>query len=64
MNTITRNLMVFLAILSAMMFGNSGTKVTGEFSSAVSFGDAVSFTTPYTGVAVSGDNWELSSTLW
>ena len=63
MNTITRNLMVFLAILSAMMFGNSGTKVTGEFSSAVSFGDAVSFTTPYTGVAISGDNWELSTNL-
>ena len=63
MNTITRNLMVFCAILSAMMFGNSGTKVTGEFSSAVSFGDSVSFTTPYTGVVISGDNWELSTNL-
>ena len=63
MNTITRNLMVFFAILSAMMFGNSGTKISGEFSSAVSFGDAVSFTTPYTGVVLSGDNWELSTNL-
>jgi len=63
MNTITRNLMVFYAILSAMMFGNSGTKISGEFSSAVSFGDSVSFTTPYTGIAVSGDNWELSTNL-
>mgnify|MGYP000386140097 FL=1 len=63
MNTITRNLMVFFAILSAMMFGNSGTKITGEFSSAVSFGDAVSFTTPYTGIAISGDNWGLSTNL-
>ena len=63
MNTITRNLMVFLAILSAMMFGNSGTKVSGEFSSNVTFGDAVSFTTPYTGVVISGDNWELSTNL-
>jgi len=63
MNTITRNLMVFSAILSAMMFGNSGTKISGEFSSAVSFGDAVSFTTPYTGIAISGDNWGLSTNL-
>jgi hypothetical protein len=55
--------MVFFAILSAMMFGNSGTKISGEFSSAVSFGDAVSFTTPYTGVVLSGDNWELSTNL-
>ncbi len=63
MNTITRNLMVFFAILSAMMFGDSGTKISGEFSSAVSFGDSVSFTTPYTGVVISGDNWELSTNL-
>ena len=64
MNTITRNLMVFLAILSAMMFGNSGTKVTGEFSSAISVNDStISFTTPYTGITLSGDNWELSTNL-
>ena len=64
MNTITRNLMVLLAILSAMMFGNSGTKVTGEFSSAIAVNDStVSFTTPYTGVVLSGDNWELSTNL-
>ena len=64
MNTITRNLTVSLAILSAMMFGNSGTKVTGEFSSAIAVNDStVSFTTPYTGVVLSGDNWELSTNL-
>ena len=64
MNTITRNLMVLLAILSAMMFGNSGTKVTGEFSSAIAVNDStLSFTTPYTGVVLSGDNWELSTNL-
>ena len=64
MNTITRNLMVLLAILSAMMFGNSGTKVTGEFSSAIAVNDStVSFTTPYTGIVLSGDNWELSTNL-
>ena len=64
MNTITRNLMVFLAILSAMMFGNSGTKVTGEFSTAISVNDStVSFTTPYTGITLTGNNWELSTNL-
>ena len=63
MNTITRNLMVFLAILSAMMFGNSMTKVSGELSSGIILGDTVSFTTPYTGIVLSGDNWELSTNL-
>tara|TARA_X000001388_G_scaffold55830_1_gene41127 strand:- start:45 stop:785 length:741 start_codon:yes stop_codon:yes gene_type:complete len=55
--------MVFCAILSAMMFGDSGTKVTGEFSSNVTFGDSISFTTPYTGIVISGDDWELSTNL-
>ena len=63
MNTITRNLMVFLAILSAMMFGTNETKVSGEFSSAITFGDVVSFTTPYTGITLTGNNWELSTNL-
>lgn len=63
MNTITRNLMVFCTILSAMMFANSETKVTGEFSSDITFGDAISFTTPYTGVVITGTNWELSTNL-
>ena len=63
MNTITRNLMVFFAILSAMMFGTNETKVSGEFSSAITFGDVVSFTTPYTGITLSGNNWELSTNL-
>ena len=63
MNTITRNLMVFFAILSAMMFGTNETKVSGEFSSAITFGDVVSFTTPYTGITLSGNDWELSTNL-
>ena len=60
MNTITRNLMVFLATLSAMMFGNV---VTGQLSTDIAVGDSVSFTTPYTGVVLTGDNWELSTNL-
>ena len=63
MNTITRNLMVFFAILSAMMFGTNETKVSGEFSSAITFGDVVSFTTPYTGITLTGNDWELSTNL-
>jgi len=63
MNTITRNLMVFFAILSAMMFGTNGAKVSGEFSSAITFGDVVSFTTPYTGITLTGNDWELSTNL-
>ena len=60
MNTITRNLIVFCVILSAMMFGNS---ITGQMSSDITVGDAISFTTPYTGVVLTGDNWELSTNL-
>ena len=64
MNTITRNLMVLFATLSAMMFGTDGTKITGQFSTDIAVNDStISFTTPYTGVVVSGDNWELSTNL-
>jgi hypothetical protein len=55
--------MVFFAILSAMMFGTNGTKVSGELSSAITFGDVVSFTTPYTGITLTGNDWELSTNL-
>ena len=60
MNTITRNLMVLFATLSAMMFGNV---MTGQLSTDIAVGDYVSFTTPYTGVVLTGDNWELSTNL-
>ena len=60
MNTITRNLMVLFATLSAMMFGNG---ITGQLSTDISVGDSISFTTPYTGVVLTGENWELSTNL-
>ena len=60
MNTITRNLMVLFTTLSAMMFGNV---VTGQLSTDIAVGDSISFTTPYTGVVLTGDNWELSTNL-
>jgi hypothetical protein len=37
--------------------------VGGEFSTDVTFGDATAFTTPYTGIKISGDGWELSTNL-
>ena len=60
MNTITRNLMVSFITLSAMMFGNG---ITGQLSTDIAVGDSVSFTTPYTGVVLTGENWELSTNL-
>jgi len=52
--------MVLFTTLSAMMFGNV---VTGQLSTDIAVGDSVSFTTPYTGVVLTGDNWELSTNL-
>ena len=41
----------------------SSIEVSGEFSTDVTFGDATAFTTPYTGINISGDGWELSTNL-
>ena len=59
-----RNLIIALALVSGM-FGivNAQTAVSGEFSSDVTFGDAVAFSSPYTGLNISGDGWELSTNL-
>ena len=35
----------------------------GEFSTDITFGDTVSFTTPYTGLSYSGEGWKLTSHL-
>ena len=37
--------------------------VTGEFSTDITFGDATTFTSPYTGLVLSGDGWVLSTNL-
>jgi len=37
--------------------------VSGELSSDITFGDNVSFTTPYTGLTLSGEGFEISSNL-
>ena len=37
--------------------------VAGEFSTDITFGDATTFTNPYTGLVFSGDGWVLSTNL-
>ena len=37
--------------------------VAGEFSTDITFGDATTFTSPYTGLVFSGDGWVVSTNL-
>jgi len=37
--------------------------VTGELSTDITFGDATTFTSPYTGLVFSGDGWVISTNL-
>jgi len=61
MNAKMRNL--FFSVV--MMFSASFTyaQVKGEFSTDVTFGDDVSFGSPYTSVILTGEGWELSTNL-
>ena len=59
-----RNLIITAALVTGM-FGivYAQAEVSGEFSSDVTVGDATAFSTPYTGLNISGDGWELSTNL-
>ena len=60
-----RNLIIAAALVAGI-FGISNAQdasVSGEFSSDVTFGDATAFSSPYTGLSISGDGWELSTNL-
>ena len=59
-----RNLIITAALVTGM-FGivNAQAEVSGEFSSDVTIGDATAFSSPYTGLNISGDGWELSTNL-
>jgi len=60
-----RNLIITAALVTGI-FGianASDASVSGEFSSDVTFGDATAFSSPYTGLSISGDGWELSTNL-
>ena len=37
--------------------------VTGELSTDITFGDATTFASPYTGLTFSGDGWVVSTNL-
>ena len=66
-----KNLTVITMLLCGITFGQeavasteeSSTTISGEFSTDITFGDAVTFVSPYTGVTFSGDGWELSTNL-
>ena len=66
-----KNLMVITMLLCGISFGqeavasteDSSVKVSGEFSTDITFGDAVTFGSPYSGLTLSGDGWELSTNL-
>ena len=41
----------------------SGITINGELSTDITFGDATTFTSPYTGLVLSGDGWVVSTNL-
>ena len=66
-----KNLMVVTMLLCGITFAQeavassdeSSTSISGEFSTDITFGDAVTFVSPYSGLTLSGDGWELSTNL-
>ena len=60
-----RNLIIAFALVTGI-FGIANAQVTdvnGEFSTDITIGDVNSFSTPYTGLNLSGDGWELNTNL-
>ena len=58
-----RNLIITAALVAGIFGISNAQAVSGEFSSDVTFGDATEFSSPYTGLNISGDGWELSTNL-
>ena len=66
-----KNLMVITMLLCGISFGqeavvseeSSSTTISGEFSTDITMGDVVTFGSPYSGLTLSGDGWELSTNL-
>ena len=66
-----KNLMVITMLLCGISFGQeavastetSSVEVSGEFSTDITMGDVVTFGSPYSGLTLSGDGWELSTNL-
>ena len=57
-----RNLIITLALVTGI-FGIVNAQVSGEFSTDITIGDVNSFSTPYTGLNLAGDDWELNTNL-
>ena len=59
-----KNLLIAISLVAGLMgFMHAQVAVTGEMSSDITFGDAVSFGSPYTGLTLLGDGWVLSTNL-
>ncbi len=58
-----RNLIITAALVSGILGITNAQSVSGEFSTDVTIGDATAFSSPYTGLSISGDGWELSTNL-
>ena len=53
----------FVGVIQAEEVEVPTISVNGEFSQDITFGDNTSFTTPYTGVILTGDGFEISGNL-
>jgi hypothetical protein len=67
-----KNLTVITMLLCGLTFGQeavaseaeeSSPTISGEFSTDITLGDAVTFGSPYTGITFSNDGWVLSTNL-
>ena len=58
-STLIRNLIIACVI----SLGIGQTKISGELSTDFTLGDALSYNSPYTGVTLAGEGWELSTNL-
>jgi len=64
-----KNILSSLVVISALFAQDAQETVVpawswnGEFSTDINVGDVTSFATPYTGVSLSGEGWQLSSHL-
>jgi hypothetical protein len=65
MNTL-KSILTTIFFLGGITFAQEEAQApawSGEFSTDITFGDTVSFTSPYTGLSYSGDGWTLTSQL-
>jgi len=67
MNTL-KSILTTIFFLGGIIFAQeeaeeSKSSWSGEFSTDITFGDTVSFTSPYTGLSYSGEGWKLTSQL-